>query len=174
MKKIKEIKITPMGLIYGIITLLGLASACMIFLNAFNITVTFDLGLFGKSVKTYNYTGVQSAFGYIERVEESNILVEHLTFNLLVFLGFLLPILAVVATLLFKNNKKLSVVGILLFIASAIMVFLSINSMPNSIVNYDEKYYSVSVGIGVILSGIFSALAGVILFFKTFLLSIIK
>lgn len=180
MAKKNKLKIKPENFILVFTILLGIASTCMIFLNAFTLTITVEgaLGdiigaIGGNPTSTQTYTGLQSAFGYNEKIEGTNILTEHLSPNFLVIVGFLLPIIAIFSSIIFSDTKKLIYISAITYIISSICIFLAVLTMQNTILIYEKGSYELAMGTGVILSGIFSALAGFILLFKNKILEYI-
>ncbi len=90
------------------------------------------------------------------------------SFSFLAFFAYLLPILGVILAVLFRKSKLFSVIPILCFIASAVLLFL----IPDFVVYNNEyvgKYASGELAYGAIVAGVSSALSAVAICAKVFL-----
>ena len=143
----------------AIALLLGIATFCMMFLNA--VTYTDKLGLTEFSIK-----GSQLVFG--DKLE--NFDVETLKFNIMTLLGFALPLIGGVLALLFKNGLITKIVTTACFVVGAVFLFsttgftaISLTQDVKDVITlaYDEK-----LAVGPILGGIFAILGAVVCFFK--------
>ncbi len=138
--------------------ILGLAAIFMMFAPG----VVSTGKLMGSEGPTY--TGAQTAFGYKET--NGNITAEILKPNGLAMLGYLLPIAGIVIAALFRKSRLFGFISAGVFIASAICMFLSMTAFPATLPAGQETIYTYKMGIGTIISGICSALAGVIMLCK--------
>lgn len=111
-----------------------------------------------------SYTGLQTAFGYKERTEVlgSTVTTEILKMNVFSLLQYALPLAGVILLVLFKNSKLFNFISFGAFVAGGVFAFLSITTFPATIIG--EKIatalFNYSLGIGAILSGAFSIIAG--------------
>ena len=150
-KKKSGVSISKICLALGL--LLGVAAICMMFVTS----VEF---------KGLTYTGLQTAFGY---TKETDVLVataktEVFAFSFMNLLTYILALAGVVLCLLnmlaHKSSKLFAFVSAVAFIVSAVFFFLtpqfSIMVLGKSV----QGSVELALGIGSILGGVFSGIAG--------------
>ncbi|MCM1042594.1 MAG: hypothetical protein NC350_00045 [Corallococcus sp.] len=159
----KKQKIDIGLIMIGVAAILGLAAVCMMFLPSYIGT--------GKVLGSQtSFTGLQSAFGYTESSSGSvSVSSKILDVNILATLGFLLPVAGVIIAAIFRSGKMFTFIAAGVFIASGIMVLLSGTTFPATVMGSEIQLYNWSLGVGAILSGVFSLLAGLTLLAKVFL-----
>ena len=146
----------------AIALVLGIATFCMMFLDA--VKYTADLVITSAS---YSYTGAQLAFGYSESV--GSVSTEILSFNIFALLAYLLPLIGGVLALLLKNGLLTKVLTTACFVVGAVLLF--------SIVGYAKMGMSEAqqtlvenmnnaMGVGAIIAAILSIIGAVVCFFK--------
>jgi hypothetical protein len=143
----------------------GVLATAMIFLPS----VVGAGNVFGSEV---SYTGLQTAFGYKESAEVfggSTVTTEILKMNVFSLLAYALPLASIVVGLLFRNSKLFSFISAGGFIASGVFAFLSITTFPATVIGSEiaSGLYTYSLGIGAILSGAFSIIAGLAGLYRT-------
>ncbi len=139
---------------YGgaIILLLTVATFIMLFLT----NVKYVEGVLGTAVET---NGLSAVFTW--KNADTDIVLSG--FNILALLAYVLPIGALVFSLLFGKGKIMNVIVLACFVASAIFFFLMPSTMPLSdagklvLMGRDA-----TLGIGAILGGIFSAVSALV------------
>ena len=158
-KNVKNLKLSNI-LTYAS-CLLGLIATCMIFLPAINGEMK---PLFGDVVKE-SFTGLQVAFGYTKVTgDKIQIVTETLNANVFAIIVFLLPIALTFVALIFKNVKIANLIVTLLFVACGICLFTLAGGFAKNIVEdvaWVYTNYVWTLGVGPILAGICSCLAGV-------------
>ena len=152
------------GLILTIVILaLGVAAFCMAFL----VGVKY-LGL--NDEVAYEFTGFQTMFGYTEKTTALGVTLssEYLAFSFMATLAFALPLVGALVSL--SGNKIAKLVGALLMIAGAVLLFL----LPNFVVlatadgnltvaaKLVDLCSGSTLGIGAILGGVFAGLGGLV------------
>ncbi len=146
------------GLILSVVVLLlGVAAFCMAFLVAVKYVTS-------KGDVVSDFTGFQTMFGYTEKTEGLiSISTEVLKFSFLATLAFALPLIGACVSIV--NNKIAKLVGALLMIAGAVLMFL----MPSFVVFASETAGEVllatttaKLGIGAIIGGICAGLGGLV------------
>ncbi len=147
--------------------ILGLAATCMIFLTAFNGVAAFDLSIV-QGENTTAFTGVQASFGYSKVTEAwgSTISTEVLTSNFTSLMAYLLPAIAAIVLVLFKDLKVINYACAGAFLASAVFAFISATTFLNCIVLEFYTAYDYTLGVGSILCGCFSAISGLLVLYK--------
>ena len=135
----------------------GLLATTMILVKAFVGEMAFSEVI---NTRDIIISGVQASFGYTENG------ITAFTINYLAFVAYILPLITALALMLFSENKVSNLICIALFIASGICAFLSILTLPNTIVKDIYTMYDFRLAIGSILSGIFSILASLSLVLK--------
>ena len=169
-KKSKKQK-TNGKLFLAIALLFGIASIFMILLPAIKV-IDNDTA----------YTGLQVVFGHDEKKETlfgSTITTPILEFSFMNLLAYILVIVGVITlilNLIGKANGLLSLISIIALVGAGVLFFLTANfTMPvvgdissflGATVEEIRTYYQ--LGIGAILGGIFSILAGVSQLVKNF------
>lgn len=142
----------------------GVLATAMIFLPS----VVGVGNVFGPEV---SYTGLQTAFGYKKSAEVlgSTVTTEILKMNVFSLLAYALPLASIVVGLLFRNSKLFSFISAGGFIASGVFAFLSITTFPATVIGSEiaSGLYTYSLGIGAILSGVFSIIAGLAGLYRT-------
>ncbi len=149
----------------------GLASTAMIFASAFKGVAAFDLGIVQGS-NEISFSGLQAAFGYAETKEAwgSTITTEILSANFFSLMAYALPIISAVVLILFKDTKLFNYICAGGFIASAVFAFLSVTTFPGTIVLEFYTAYDYTLGVGSILCGAFSLIAGLATLYKIIVL----
>lgn len=152
-KKKSGVSISKICLALGL--LLGVAAICMMFVTS----VEF---------KGLTYTGLQTAFGY---TKETDVLVataktEVFAFSFMNLLTYILALAGVVLCLLnmlaHKSSKLFAFVSAAAFIVSAVFFFLTPQfSIPMVLGKSAQGSVELALGIGSILGGVFSGIAGV-------------
>lgn len=152
-KKKSGVSISKICLALGL--LLGVAAICMMFVTS----VEF---------KGLTYTGLQTAFGY---TKETDVLVataktEIFAFSFMNLLTYILALAGVVLCLLnmlaHKSSKLFAFVSAAAFIVSAVFFFLTPQfSIPMVLGKSVQGSVELALGIGSILGGVFSGIAGV-------------
>ncbi len=152
---------------YLSITIIALSaiSVLMIFFNAY---------YYNEDVM---YNGLQASFGFTN--EDGN---KILTGNFLTLLAFVLPIGAIVLTILFKKSPLMALISGVALLGAGILAFSSIATFPDSVVGqkYIDGFNSIigalggktiewQLGVGLIVSGITSFLASIASFAKVIL-----
>lgn len=152
-KKKSGVSISKICLALGL--LLGVAAICMMFVTS----VEF---------KGLTYTGLQTAFGY---TKETDVLVataktEVFAFSFMNLLTYILALAGVVLCLLnmlaHKSSKLFAFVSAAAFIVSAVFFFLTPQfSIPMMVLGKSvQGSVELALGIGSILGGVFSGIAG--------------
>lgn len=143
----------------AIACVLGIAAFCMMFLQAISYG---EIG--GESI---GYTGAQLAFGYKQDLVVTDVTVW--SFNIMIFLGFLLPLAGGILSLITGNGLLTKIITTACFVVGAVFLFsltayLGIgegDSLGSIIGNNGAK-----LAIGPILGGVFAVLGAVVCFFK--------
>ena len=151
----------------GIALVLGIAAFCMMFLTA--VTYSADLGIANTS---YSYTGMQLAFGYSETIGEGSALettTTILTFNFMVFIAFLLPLIGGILAVLFQNGLLTKIVTCACFVVGAVFLFsmvgfasIGMSDLQTTLVENMDA----SLGVGCIVGAVLSIIGGAICLFK--------
>lgn len=134
--------------------LLGVAAICMMFVG-------------GVTWGNTTYTGLQTAFGY---TQETNLVLttaktEIFAFSFMNLLTYILALVGVVMCLLnvlaHKSNSLFAFIGAASFIVSAVFFFLAPQfSIPMLLGSSVQGSVELALGIGSILGGVFSGIAG--------------
>ena len=146
---------------------LGIAAFCMMFLTA--VTYSADLGIANTS---YSYTGMQLAFGYSETIGEGSVLettTTILTFNFMVFIAFLLPLIGGILAVLFQNGLLTKIVTTACFVVGAVFLFSTVGLATIGMEEFQQNIVAeltASLGIGPIIGAVLSILGAVVCFFK--------
>lgn len=151
----------------AIALVLGIAAFCMMFLPA--VTYTDKLGLTNFSIK-----GSQLTFG--DKLE--NFDVETLNFNIMMLLGFGLPLIGGVLALLFKNGLITKIITTACFVVGAVFLFSTTGftaiSMTQDAKDLLLLGYNESLAVGPIVAGVVSIIGAVLCFFKGTLAKMFK
>lgn len=151
----------------AIALVLGIAAFCMMFLPA--VTYTDKLGLTNFSIK-----GSQLTFG--DKLE--NFDVETLNFNIMMLLGFGLPLIGGVLALLFKNGLITKIITTACFVVGAVFLFSTTGftaiSMTQDAKDLLLLGYNESLAVGPIVAGVVSIIGAVVCFFKGTLAKMFK
>lgn len=151
----------------GIALVLGIAAFCMMFLTA--VTYSADLGIANTS---YSYTGMQLAFGYSETIGEGSVLETTktiLTFNFMVFIAFLLPLIGGILAVLFQNGLLTKIVTTACFVVGAVFLFSIVGFATIGMEEFQQalvEELSASLGVGPIIGAVLAILGAVVCFFK--------
>ena len=151
----------------AIALVLGIAAFCMMFLTA--VTYSADLGIANTS---YSYTGMQLAFGYSETIGEGSVLettTTILTFNFMVFIAFLLPLIGGILAVLFQNGLLTKIVTTACFVVGAVFLFSTVGLATIGMEEFQQNIVAeltASLGIGPIIGAVLSILGAVVCFFK--------
>lgn len=141
-----------------IAAVLGVVAVAMLFLAAVKVP---DTTILGATVEGECLTGLQVAFGY---AEES---VQCLSFSFMALLPWALILVGIVTSALAaskKTAKLLAILSTVVFAAAAVLLFLMPSFMvfAETLAGVALKAFTWNLGIGAIIAGICSALAGVI------------
>ncbi|HIY96356.1 MAG TPA: hypothetical protein H9729_01565 [Candidatus Borkfalkia excrementigallinarum] len=151
----------------AIALVLGIVAFCMMFLPA--VTYTDKLGLTNFSIK-----GSQLTFG--DKLE--NFDVETLNFNIMMLLGFGLPLIGGVLALLFKNGLITKIITTACFVVGAVFLFSTTGftaiSMTQDAKDLLLLGYNESLAVGPIVAGVVSIIGAVVCFFKGTLAKMFK
>ncbi|MBE5738796.1 MAG: hypothetical protein E7354_03635 [Clostridiales bacterium] len=152
------------GLILSVVVLvLGVAAFCMSFLTG----VKYISALTKETA--FEFTGFQTMFGYTETtgsiIEVSS---KFLGFSILATLAFVLPLVGAVLT--FVKNKIARLVGAVLMLAGAVMLFLlpsfvvlaTVDGNLTAAAAMVKACETSTLGIGAILGGVFAGLGGLV------------
>lgn len=153
------------GLILTIVILaLGVAAFCMAFVTCVKYTASDST--IGE------FTGFQAMFGHMVKGDVTGIETHYLAFSFMATLAFALPLVGALVSL--SGNKIAKLVGALLMIGGAVLLFL----LPSFVVFASTDGLSVAdaaattiavgalknatagLGIGAILGGVFAGLGG--------------
>lgn len=151
----------------GAALVLGIAAFCMMFLTA--VTYSADLGITNTS---YSYTGMQLAFGYSETIGEGSVLettTTILTFNFMVFIAFLLPLIGGILAVLFQNGLLTKIVTTACFVVGAVFLFSIVGFATIGMEEFQQalvEELSASLGVGPIIGAVLAILGAVVCFFK--------
>ena len=151
----------------AIALVLGIAAFCMMFLTA--VTYSADLGIANTS---YSYTGMQLAFGYSETIGEGSVLettTTILTFNFMVFIAFLLPLIGGILAVLFQNGLLTKIVTTACFVVGAVFLFSIVGFATIGMEEFQQalvEELSASLGVGPIIGAVLAILGAVVCFFK--------
>lgn len=147
--------------------MLGIVAFCMMFLPA--VTYTDKLGLTNFSIK-----GSQLTFG--DKLE--NFDVETLNFNIMMLLGFGLPLIGGVLALLFKNGLISKIITTACFVVGAVFLFSTTGftaiSMTQDAKDLLLLGYNESLAVGPIVAGVVSIIGAAVCFFKGTLAKMFK
>ena len=151
----------------AIALVLGIVAFCMMFLPA--VTYTDKLGLTNFSIK-----GSQLTFG--DKLE--NFDVETLNFNIMMLLGFGLPVIGGVLALLFKNGLITKIITTACFVVGAVFLFSTTGftaiSMTQDAKDLLLLGYNESLAVGPIVAGVVSIIGAAVCFFKGTLAKMFK
>ena len=151
----------------AIALVLGIVAFCMMFLPA--VTYTDKLGLTNFSIKSSQLT-----FG--DKLE--NFDVETLNFNIMMLLGFGLPLIGGVLALLFKNGLITKIITTACFVVGAVFLFSTTGftaiSMTQDAKDLLLLGYNESLAVGPIVAGVVSIIGAVLCFFKGTLAKMFK
>ena len=151
----------------GIALVLGIAAFCMMFLTA--VTYSADLGIANTG---YSYTGMQLAFGYSETIGEGSVLettTTILTFNFMVFIAFLLPLIGGILAVLFQNGLLTKIVTTACFVVGAVFLFSIVGFATIGMEEFQQalvEELSASLGVGPIIVAVLAILGAVVCFFN--------
>ena len=151
----------------GIALVFGIAAFCMMFLTA--VTYSADLGIANTS---YSYTGMHLAFGYSETIGEGSVLettTTILTFNFMVFIAFLLPLIGGILAVLFQNGLLTKIVTTACFVVGAVFLFSIVGFATIGMEEFQQalvEELSASLGVGPIIGAVLAILGAVVCFFK--------
>ncbi len=155
MAKKKNLKLYIPG---AIALVFGIAAFCMMFLDA--VKYSADL-LVAKT--SYQYTGAQLAFGYTEGS------IEILSFNFMIFISFLLPVIGGVLCLLSGDSFILKIAATACFVVGAAFLFAIGGYAPIGMSDAQAaivENLDVSLCAGPIVAAILSILGAIVSFFK--------
>lgn len=112
-----------------------------------------------------SFTGVQTAFGYSKTLGISGVLegkVQVLNVNALALIAYMLPIAGIVLVVLFRKSSLFNFIAAGAFIAAGVCAFLMVQTFPATVIGseYVDTAGLWQLGIGAILSGAFSCVAG--------------
>ena len=162
MAKKKNLKMFIPG---AIACVFGIAAFCMMFLNAVQMSVSIG-GATWESGDTF--TGAQLAFGYkTEGLLGGETTV--LNFNIMIFLGFALPLIGGVLALLFKNGFLTKIITTACFVVGAVVLFCTVAFMPIGLPDGAKELFdadSWKLSAGPIVAGVLAILGAVVCFFK--------
>ena len=151
----------------AIALVLGIVAFCMMFLPA--VTYTDKLGLTNFSIK-----GSQLTFG--DKLE--NFDVETLNFNIMMLLGFGLPLIGGVLALLFKNGLISKIITTACFVVGAVFLFSTTGftaiSMTQDAKDLLLLGYNESLAVGPIVAGVVSIIGAAVCFLKGTLAKMFK
>ena len=151
----------------AIALVLGIVAFCMMFLPA--VTYTDKLGLTNFSIK-----GSQLTFG--DKLEIFD--VETLNFNIMMLLGFGLPLIGGVLALLFKNGLITKIITTACFVVGAVFLFSTTGftaiSMTQDAKDLLLLGYNESLAVGPIVAGVVSIIGAAVCFFKGTLAKMFK
>ena len=151
----------------AIALVLGIVAFCMMFLPA--VTYTDKLGLTNFSIK-----GSQLTFG--DKLE--NFDVETLNFNIMMLLGFGLPLIGGVLALLFKNGLITKIITTACFVVGAVFLFSTTGftaiSMTQDAKDLLLLGYNESLALVSMVAGVVSIIGAVLCFFKGTLAKMFK
>lgn len=142
----------------AIALVLGIVAFCMMFAQA--VKYTADAGILSAS---YSYSGAQLAFGY---TKEST---EILSFNIMMFLAFVLPLAGGVLGLLSGKSFILRIAATACFVVGAVFLFSTTAYATIGMADFQKeivKHLDVSLCAGPIVAAIVSILGAVVCFFK--------
>lgn len=109
------------------------------------------------------FTGMQLAFGYSEKVGSLSVAV--LDFSIMALLAYVLPIAGLVLTFLFKDGGFIiNIVTLACFVVGAVLLFM----IPNFAVVGEKTIEGLSLGYGAIIGAIASILSALVVAGKTF------
>lgn len=135
--------------------LFGLAAVLMMFAPAVVIPDTDS-----------SFTGIQTAFGYSETYGVGPLQgsVQILKVNILALIAYMLPIVGIIVLAISGRSSMLSFIGAAVFIVSGVCAFLMVETFPKTLIggDYVDTTGVWGLGIGAILSGAFSCLAGLV------------
>ena len=138
----------------GIALLFGLVAFLMMFLKA--------VGAEGEG-----YTGAELAFGKKEMG------IEVLGFNILIFLGFLLPLVGGILSFIIGNGFLMKIITTACFVVGAVFLFctvsfssIAVNDLAKDAWELAVKEGMIKLQAGPIVAGVFSILGAVVCFFK--------
>lgn len=162
MAKKKNLKMFIPG---AIACVFGIAAFCMMFLNAVQMSVSIG-GATWESGDTF--TGAQLAFGYkTEGLLGGETTV--LNFNIMIFLGFALPLIGGVLALLFKNGFLTKIITTACFVVGAVFLFCTVAFMSIGLPDGAKEFFdadSWKLSAGPIVAGVLAILGAVVCFFK--------
>ena len=151
----------------AIALVLGIVAFCMMFLPA--VTYTDKLGLTNFSIKGSQLT-------FVDNLE--NFDVESLNFNIMMLLGFGLPLIGGVLALLFKNGLITKIITTACFVVGAVFLFSTTGftaiSMTQDAKDLLLLGYNESLAVGPIVAGVVSIIGAVVCFFKGTLAKMFK
>ena len=165
-------KDTSIRIVGAFALVLGIVAFCMMFVDC----VKFEL----LGVAT-SLTGSKIAFGYTvtQNIIIGEVSATVLNFNVLAFLGFLLPLAGGVLALLFKNGLITKIVTTGCFVAGAVMLFTIVASLDVGFLSTDSEGFNdrlqelynlikeqFVLGAGAIAGGVLSIVGAVVCFFK--------
>ena len=163
MAKKKNLKMFIPG---AIACVFGIAAFCMMFLNAVQMSVSIG-GATWESGDTF--TGAQLAFGYkTEGLLGGETTV--LNFNIMIFLGFALPLIGGVLALLFKNGFLTKIITTACFVVGAVFLFSTTGFTAISLGEEAKDgillLYKEELAVGPIIAGILAIIGAAVCFFK--------
>ena len=164
-------KDTSIRIVGAFALVLGIVTFCMMFVDC----VKFELWGVATSL-----TGSKIAFGYTvtQNIIIGEVSATVLNFNVLAFLGFLLPLAGGVLALLSKNGLITKIVTTGCFVAGAVLLFTIASYVSVGFATGGEYFEDIvkpihealqknaSLGAGAIAGGVLSIVGAVVCFFK--------
>ena len=145
-----------------ILKVVVLALAVVAFCMAFVVSTKFVTSK-GDLIK--EFTGFQTMFGYTEKTRLADL--NYLGFSFMATLTFVLPLVGAVLTML--KNKIAKYIGVALMLVGAVLMFFIPSFAVLATVDGELTYAALSLdkatrtlGVGAILGGVFSGLAGLL------------
>ncbi len=160
MAKKSKIKMYVPG---AIALILGVATFCMMFLDA----VTYTGKILGTN---FSFSGMQLAFGSkIEVIE--GVSVSELSFNIMTTLAFFLPLIGGVISLITGKSFLGKILATACFVVGAVFLFSTTGFTSISYGSTEVKdgillVYNESLAVGTIIAGILAIIGAVVCFFK--------
>ncbi len=165
-RKKKDVGIRIVG---AFALVLGIVAFCMMFVTA----AKYDGIAAAFLGDAASLTGAQIAFGYAEGD------MQILNFNIVAFLGFLLPLVGGVLALLFKNGLITKIVTTGCFVAGAVLLFTIVAALDVGFISTESEDFNSALdtiyeaikeqyvlGAGAIAGGVLSIVGAVVCFFK--------
>lgn len=166
-------KDTSIRIVGAFALVLGIVAFCMMFVAAAKCDDLITVGVLKLFGLDESLTGAQIAFGYKNGDEPV------LNFNIVAFLGFLLPLIGGVLALLFKNGLITKIVTTGCFVAGAVMLFTIVAALDVGFLSTESEWFNDQLqelydrikeqfvlGAGAIAGGVLSIVGAVVCFFK--------